>query len=195
MLHFSAGSAGRKIESPRMEVLYTGEDVERLGLKGRFELIRGEIVTLTPPGFEHGEVAANASFLIKGHSQRGGGRVVVESGVYTERNPDTVRGPDISYWRHHRLTGNPAGFVSIPPDLAVEVVSPNDTSQEIEQKVQEYLRAGVIRVWVLYPRTRTLHVFEPGGRCQVLQASEQLNDPELLPGFSCLVAEFFPSPE
>ncbi|MEW6282644.1 MAG: Uma2 family endonuclease, partial [Candidatus Eremiobacterota bacterium] len=172
--------------------LYTGEELLKLNLPGRFELGRGEIVPLTPPGFEHGEVAGNTAFCLKDHARRTGrGRVVVESGFYTERGPDTVRGPDVSYWSRERVPDSPTGFLDLPPDLAVEVVSPHDTSREVEEKVQEYLRAGVKRVWVLYPRSRTVHVFSSDGGCRVLQAADVLEDPELLPGFSCPVAELF----
>ncbi|MGE0494982.1 MAG: Uma2 family endonuclease [Vulcanimicrobiota bacterium] len=173
-----------------MKTLYTGEDFARLPLEGPYELVRGELRALTPPGFEHGEIASNVAFVLKSFTRRvGWGRVTVESGFYTRRAPDSVRGPDVALWADRE--GSPTGFSLTPPLVAVEVVSPKDASEEVEEKVQEYLAAGVLRVWILYPRTQTMHVYAPEGVCQVYGIDSAVEVDPLLPGFACQLGEFF----
>ncbi len=174
-----------------MKTLYTGEDLEKLNLPGRWELVRGELTELTPPGWEHGEVQVNVASLLRAHARACGGRVASESGIYTESNPDTVRGPDISYIRPGRLGKAPPGFSRVVPDLVVEVVSPHDSSAELESKVEEYLTAGTLRVWLVYPGTRTVYVHGPRKEIRKLTQEDVLTDPEILPGLACPVAEFF----
>lgn len=109
-------------------------------------------------------------------------------------DPDRVRKPDVSLVLRERLPAEQleVGFVSIPPDLAVEVVSPNDLAVEVERKVLEYLSAGVSLVWVAYPSARTIHVFRADGSSAVLRESDTLDARGLLPGFSVPVANLFP---
>lgn len=174
-----------------MKTLYTGEDLERLNIPGRWELVRGELIKLTPPGWEHGEVQINIGSVLRAYARSVGGRVASESGVYTEQQPDTVRGPDVSFIGPGRLAQAPVGFSTVVPDLVAEVVSPHDSSAELEAKVQEYLAAGVRRVWLAYPRTRSVYVHCPSKEVYRLNLQDTLTDPDVLPGFSCRVSEFF----
>src|SRR5436190_1407007 len=103
----------------------------------REELVRGEIVTTPPPGFAHGMYQINVGALLHNYVRRHKlGRVVVESGVVTEREPDTVRGPDVSYWSKEilPLDETPSGYPDVPADLCVEVLSPKDAPAKTEQK-------------------------------------------------------------
>ncbi|MBI3928402.1 MAG: Uma2 family endonuclease [Armatimonadetes bacterium] len=175
------------------ETLHTGADLLRLSRPG-YELVRGRLVEVTPPGGEHGEIASNVVLVLKSYVRgRDIGKVVVESGFYLERDPDTVRAPDISFYSRGRIArdGLSRGYLEVPPDLAVEIVSPHDRSEDVEQRVHEFFSAGVRRVWVLYPRTRTLHVFQSEARVEVLDQESLLADPELLPGLEVRVADFF----
>lgn len=110
---------------------------------------------------------------------------------------DRVRKPDVSFIRAGRLPGDrPAkGFDRIAPDLVVEVVSPGDTAEEVREKVQEYLVAGVRLVWVVYPSTRTVAVHRPrsstAGSASDLSGDDVITGEEVLPGFTCPVREFF----
>ncbi|MEW6279798.1 MAG: Uma2 family endonuclease [Candidatus Eremiobacterota bacterium] len=176
-----------------MKTLYTGEDLLRLKQPGRWEVVRGELIELTPPGCEHGEIQVNVASLLKGYAKQVGGRVLTESGVYLERQPDTVRGPDVSFYSPGKLETVPTGFSCVVPDLVVEIISPGDSSQEVEGRLQEYLAAGVRRVWLLYPRTRTVYVHGQGRQVYRCDERDTLVDEEVLPGFSCRVAEFFDS--
>lgn len=172
----------------------TGDDLLRLGKNRLCELVKGEFVDLTPPGEEHGEVAVNTAMLLADHTRRGKlGKVVVESGFFTARDPDTVRGPDVSFFRAESIgaEGLPQGYAVIAPDLAVEVVSPSDTSEEMEARAQELLASGVKQVWLVFPRTRTVHQCDPSGHVRVLKAEEMLSGGDVVPGFSCHVSELF----
>jgi Uma2 family endonuclease len=108
--------------------------------------------------------------------------------------PNLVRKPDVSFVRRGRFPGDklPAGNAKIAPDLVVEVVSPNDTYYEVEQKVREYLRAKVPLVWVINPHTRTVRVHRPGGSLTDLEEDQELTGENVVPGFRCRVGDLFP---
>jgi Uma2 family endonuclease len=109
------------------------------------ELIRGEVIKTTPTGAEHGEIAAALSTMLRLWAKHGqGGYVGVEAGYILHRNPDVVRGADVSYVRPERIPpeGRSKAFWSIPPDLAVEVISPSETISEVRDKIRDYLTAG-----------------------------------------------------
>jgi Uma2 family endonuclease len=110
----------------------------------RYELVRGRVVREPPPGGQHGSVAATlAHLLLEFVAARGLGEVRVESGYVLARGPDTVRGPDVSFVRRERLgTGATAGWPHVPPDLAVEILSPSDRAGKVRDRVQDYLTAG-----------------------------------------------------
>ena len=111
-------------------------------------------------------------------------------------DPNRVRFPDGSFIRSGRLPHDapPRGHVRIVPDLVIEVVSPNDLAWEVELKVTEYLQAGVPLLWVFYPDTRTVWVYRASGETTHLRVGETLSGEEVLPGFTCPVAEVFPRP-
>lgn len=170
-----------------VDTLITGEQLLQMGED--FELVRGVLVPMTPPGAEHGEIQTCTATVLKIYARQVGGRVMTESGIYTEENPDSVRGPDVLYYAPGRLEGRQRGYLRVPPDLVVEIISPEDRSAEIEAKVAEYLARGIKRVWVLDPDTRNIYIHGQGVR--KLPCDERLTDPEVLPGFSCLVEELF----
>ena len=112
--------------------------------------------------------------------------------------PRQVRRADVSFIRRERYSLEEIardGFTTIPPDLAVEVVSPNDlASKDVEEKVEEYLRAGVKLVWVVYPETRTVYVIRGDGTGYRLRSQDELSGEDVIPGFRCRVADLFPGP-
>jgi len=109
-------------------------------------------------------------------------------------HPRKVRKPDISLIHPERLSAEQLeeGFLTLPPDLAVEVVSPNDLAYEIEEKVREYLEAGVRLVWVVYPPTRTVHIRRGDGTIAVAASTNDLEGEGVVPGFRCRVGDLFP---
>jgi Uma2 family endonuclease len=111
-------------------------------------------------------------------------------------DPKKVRKADVSFIRIERLSPGqePQGHCRIPPDLAVEVVSPNDLYSEVEAKVGEYLGAGVRLVWVIDPPTRSVRVHRANGTVADLEEEDELSGEEVIPGFRCRVGELFAAP-
>jgi len=108
------------------------------------------------------------------------------------RFPKKVRRPDASYVRANRLEEIPEGAMLIAPDLAVEVISPNDTYYEVAAKVDEYLDAGVKLVWLINPQNRSLEIIDSQGTRQRLNANDELTGDDVLPGFRCAIRNLFP---
>ncbi|HWE92999.1 MAG TPA: Uma2 family endonuclease [Tepidisphaeraceae bacterium] len=108
-------------------------------------------------------------------------------------SPNTVRFPDVSVVRtsRDREAGDDPGYMPIPADLAVEVLSPNDRIFDVDDKVASYLKAGFGVVWVVNPRWRHVHIYRPDGTVQLLSDREEITGGAALPGFRCRVAEFF----
>ena len=123
----------------------------------RQELIRGEVVTMSLPGGRHGKVAGKILRLAGNHVEALGlgDTYAAETGFIVERDPDTVRGADVGFVRAERLTRitKPEKYIPFAPDLAVEVLSPNDRDDEVEEKVRLWLKAGCLLVWVVTPRS------------------------------------------
>ena len=158
------------------------------------ELVRGEVIETMPPGGRHGEIAASLATLLRLWTQQtAGGYVGVEAGYILAHNPDTVRGPDVSYVRAERIPegGVPEAFWELAPDLAVEVVSPNETAEDVREKVLDFLRAGTPLVWTIYPRTNEVIVHTPDGLARTYGPGDTIEFPDLLPQFTCQVAELF----
>ena len=164
---------------------------------GRYELVDGEVVELSPVNDEHSGIAINIGTAFNNYSRRRGfGQAGVEAGYIVLSGPDTVRGPDVSFRlvpRNRRRQS--AGFLSGAPDIAVEVLSPSNTATEIERKVREYLAAGAQRVWVAYPATggaaRRVVIHRPDGASVAYTGDDVITDEELPPSFSLPLAEIF----
>ncbi|MFO0974190.1 MAG: Uma2 family endonuclease [Phycisphaerae bacterium] len=159
------------------------------------ELVRGEVIRLSPGELSHSGSSGNAYFLIQTWAKSSGrGRAFTnETGLVTTRAPDTVRGADVAYFSYQRLPKKrtPRGFSTIPPELVVEVVGKGQGWSDMVEKAGEYLRMGVDRVWVLDPRKRSLHVFSAGAEPVRLSGRDLVRDAAILPGFSARVAAFF----
>ena len=166
-----------------------------MGLNQRHELVKGELRRMAPSGFEHGVIIVRLTRLLGNFvDQHKLGYVAgAETGYTVERNPDTVRGADVSFVAAARV---PPGaltkkFWEGAPDLAVEVVSPDDRVRDVEQKVHEYLHAGARLLWVVSPTLRTVTVYRPGANPIVLRESDELSGEDVVPGFRCGVAQLF----
>ena len=160
---------------------------------GRYELVKGEVIELSPVNEEHSGIAGHIVTAFNNYSrQRDFGQAGVEAGYILLSGPDTVRGPDV-YFRlvPRNARRQSVGFLAGAPDIAVEVVSPSNTAAEIERKVAEYLAAGSQRVWVAYPASRSVIVHRAGGTTITYTADDVITDEELLPGFSLPLAEIF----
>jgi Uma2 family endonuclease len=177
--------------------LLTAEEFMAADLgEGTFELVRGEVVEMPPPLPEHGRVCGRAFFVLETYGrQTGSGYALTnDSAVLTERGPDTVRGPDVCFYSHTRWPESQVGqsLPPVPPDLAVEVVSPRNRPGEMRKKIQEYLEVGVSLVWVIDPPRRRVAAYRPGDLFPVFsEEGDVLESIPELPGFRCLVADFF----
>lgn len=161
----------------------------------RHELVDGILYEMEPPGAQHGWVASQIGDLLKRHVAAEGLGVVFTSevGFHLASDPDTVRGPDVSFIARERVeqSGIPAGYWPGPPDLAVEVVSPNDRRSKVEGKALDWLAAGTRVVVVLDPPLRTATVYRARDDIRVLTADERLGLGDVVPGWSARVSEFF----
>jgi Uma2 family endonuclease len=161
----------------------------------RYELVKGELRRMPPAGSEHGVVSVNITVVIALFVKTHGLGVVfgAETGFKIASDPDTVRAPDLAFVRRERIPaeGIPRTFWPGAPDLAVEVISPGDTYTEVEEKVHDWLDAGTRMVLVLNPRTRTVSVYTSYTTVVRLTEADTLDGGEVLPGFTCRVAELF----
>jgi Uma2 family endonuclease len=161
----------------------------------RHELVRGEVLTMSLPGGEHGEVAGEIFRLIANHVRPAklGKTYAAETGFLIDRDPDTVRGADVGFVRAERLVQitNPKKHVPFAPDLAVEVLSPNDRTDAVEEKVEEWLAAGSSVVWTVDPAAKTVTVHRSGAKPITLTEDQDIDGGDVLPGFVCRVGLFF----
>ena len=176
--------------------LLTANDLLRMhGAGVRGELIRGEFHELMSAGREHGQLVMKLGWLIQNFTiQRRLGRIYgSDSGVLLERDPDTVREPDIGFVSADRDRGDERviGYDEQVPDLAVEIASPSDSRREIREKALMWKRYGARIAWAVYPDTRTVDVYGEDGFVITLAENDVLDGGEVLPGFSCAVSEIF----
>jgi Uma2 family endonuclease len=161
---------------------------------GRCELVRGRLIMMTPAGFRHGRVAASLTAALEDFVSKGGLGVVTaaETGFQIERDPDTVRAPDVAFLRAERVPAEePAGFFPGAPDLAVEFLSPDDRASEVNAEVEQWLDAGCGAVWVVDPQNRTVTVHHSADRLEVLRSRDVLAGGSVLPGFSLPLEKIF----
>jgi len=161
---------------------------------GFYELVRGEVIELPPPIKIHGLVASHAARLLWAYCiARNFGYVTSnDSGVILERDPDTVRGPDVAVYEDAASFDElHPKYGEVPPVLAVEVLSPSDRPNKVTAKVNDYLRNGVKLVWVIDPDERTVAVHALNLMPQIFCADGELTGGEVLPGLGCRVADLF----
>ena len=160
----------------------------------RYELIRGVLVELMPAGIPHGIVLIRIAHLLFAWVEAHGNYGVVlggDVGFWLERDPDTVRAPDVAWIAPGRLPDDAQGFGSLAPDLAVEVKSPSNSRRELAEKASMWLNFGSREVWVADPETATIIVHRPGAGPTTLGEDDTLDGGDLLPGFTAPVGYFF----
>jgi Uma2 family endonuclease len=178
-----------------LETITTAQQLLDAPDLGRCELIRGELILMSPTGFNHGwyehEIARILGNFVT--PRKLGSIVTGDVGFHIERDPDTVRAPDVAFVRADRIpSGGMPGFFPGAPDLAVEILSPGDRATEVQAKVDAWLTAGCRLVWVVDPQNRILHSHLPGsGTVSEFTEKDTLTAEELLPGFSLPLAELF----
>ncbi|MGH7482286.1 MAG: Uma2 family endonuclease [Longimicrobiales bacterium] len=174
----------------------TVEEFERLPEEDlyRVELVRGVLVREPRPAAYHGWVQVGLGGALLNHVREHGlGFVFTDIGVILEREPDTVRGPDIAFVVADRLPGGPPkkGFLEFAPDLCVEIVSPSNRLTEIQAKVFEYLDAGTRLCWIVNPEPRTVTSYRSRTDVGLADATGEIDGDDVVPGFRLAVAELF----
>ena len=176
--------------------LLTADELLRLSSQGvRGELIRGVLCKTMSVGQEHGEIVVKLIIQLGNFIQtsRLGRLVASDSGVWLERNPDTVREPDIAFFSAEKVPPGVrvTGYSETVPDLVVEVHSPSDSMREVHDKARMWLSYGVRLVWVVHPDTRTIDVHHQEHRVSTLTETDALDGADVLPSFSCAVSDLF----
>ena len=195
----------RRVKSPRRAVrgapqparkLVTAEELLRMPDDGfRYELIRGELIRMTPAGHQHGRLVVNVTTPLDQHVRQHHLGVVygAETGFQLASDPDVVRAPDAAFVRRERAAevGDVEGYWPGAPDLAVEVISPGDLYTEVEDKVLAWLAAGARMVVVINPRTRTATVYRSRTDVTVLGEEDGLDGGDVVPGWMMPVRDLF----
>lgn len=161
----------------------------------RCELVKGELRRMPPSGSEHGFVVVNLTVRVGGHVQVNqlGVCFGAETGFVLAVEPDTVRAPDLAFVRRERVPaeGVTKKFWPGAPDLAVEVLSPDDRPRQVAEKIKMWLETGALMVWAVDPRRRTVTGHRPAQDPLTLTESDELEGYEVVQGFRCKVSELF----
>lgn len=191
----AACAAGLYSGMARMfNALLTADDFAALPESPRYrrELVRGQLVREPRPNAEHGQVVVNLTGALLEQQRLGHGKLVLEAGFRLAESPPTVRGPDLAFITASRVPSSvPIGFWTIPPDLAVEVVSAANSASEIQQKILDYFQARVRLVWVIDPRTRSVTVYRSLSDARVLTEADTLQGDPVLPTLAIQVQQLF----
>jgi Uma2 family endonuclease len=174
----------------------TADELLRMDGDGwRRELVEGRLRVMEPAGFEHGRVALRIGRLLDAHVEATGSGVSVgaETGFVLARDPDTVRAPDAAFVAKARANavGTTARYWPGAPDLAVEVVSPDDSAREVKEKAQAWLAAGTVAVLVLDPAKQTATIYRSHTDARVQTGSDTLDLSDAVPDFKPALSRVF----
>ncbi len=176
--------------------LATIEDVAALPDDGcRYDLIRGKLIRMSPAGGRYSEIAGTIAWLV-GNAvlpERLGRVYTAEPGFVLARGPDVLLSPDVAFVSTDRMPPDEEriSFMELPPDLAVEVLSPSESLRATREKVDAYLEGGVRAVWVVDPVRRSVTVHMAEGDVEILSEDDTLDGGDVLPGFSVSVSQIF----
>jgi Uma2 family endonuclease len=177
----------------------TAEEFLKMDLgEEAFELVEGELKPVSIGNRLHAMVCSRINRILGNYGERTGIGYALcnDFGVLVARDPDTLRGADVAFYSHGRLSEKSAAedIPTIPPDLVVEVVSPGNTAADLLKEIYEYLNIGVGMVWIVHPVRRTLTIYRAGDAATpvVLREDDAIANLEELPGFEAKTAEFFP---
>jgi len=184
------------------EKLYSAEELWELSHAPendarRFELSEGVLIEMSPAGGKHGTFASKLDRRVGNHIEDNnlGETTAAETGFLLFKNPngkDIVRAPDVGFVAVARIPpgGLPDGYVPFAPDLAIEVVSPNDDAEDLELKISQYLKYGTRQVWVFYPKLKRVVVHTPTGSYPI-DVDGVLDGGDVLPGFTLVLKDLF----
>jgi Uma2 family endonuclease len=175
------------------ERLYTAEELLALPRDNkRYELVEGKLIEMSPTGKPHGRLTVRIGGLLDAHAEKYdlGQAYGAETGFQVAENPDTVYGIDVAFVSKARAQKG-EGYFKGAPDLAVEVVSPGNSKEEIHKKIVNYFGTGCRLVWVFYSKSRAVYVYTSPNEIKVLNAEDVLDGGDVLPGFSVKLTDIF----
>ncbi len=186
-------SAHSAMAGPVFDHLLTGEEFFDLGDIGPCELVDGTIVGMTPTGAIHGKIEVRLARLIDEHVEKSGVGWVLsgEVGIVTKRNPDRVRGADVAFISREQAPDIPDGFLTIAPELVVEIVSPNDRWKDIREKIDEYFAIEVKQVWIVEPQPQQILAYTSPTEAVCYRTGEKLTAAHGLSGLEIAVDRIF----
>ena len=161
----------------------------------RAELVQGTLVVREPGGYTHGIVTSRLIARLNAYLEQNpvGQLLTAKTGFTLSRSPDTVRAPDIAFFKSARVPDPPpTGFPELAPDLVVDVLVPNERPKEILIKITDWLRAGTDIVWVFEPQRSVARIYRREGTEELIAQDGAITGEEMLPGFSCLLRDIFP---
>ncbi len=176
------------------ERLMTGEELALHPELEPCELVNGRVVPMAPAGPIHGSLELRLGAKLLAYADESGRGVAMggEVGIYTSRDPDTVRGADALFISHERYGRWGRGaFLDVAPELVVEILSPEDRPGEVTAKIREYLAVGVDRVWLVDRRRRQVRIYRSPEQVEILEIGDTLRDDDVLPGFALPLSELF----
>ncbi|MBX3425147.1 MAG: Uma2 family endonuclease [Pirellulales bacterium] len=176
--------------------LVTAEELlERYASQQRCELIAGEVVVMSPAGHNHGFVVSNIHIAFGGYARSGrlGRTFGAETGFLVERDPDTVRAPDLAFIAKENLPQRipESAFWPGAPDFVVEVLSPEDRTAAVDKKIRTWLASGTRLVWVVDPELETVTIYRSPTDVSILARDGRIAGRDSIAGFECNVSEFF----
>jgi Uma2 family endonuclease len=181
-------------ETAQPEQLITGEALYKMGDIGPSELVQGRIVHLMPTGHLHGFIEVNIGRILGNYVyEHKLGRILGgEVGIYTGRNPDTVRAADVAFISTERFAQVQSNsYLDIAPELIVEVLSPDDGWSTVNQKLEEYFNIEVKLVWLVDPQRECVHVYTSLTTVEILGLDDTLTGGKVLPEFAVTIEEIF----
>ena len=161
---------------------------------GRYELVNGEVRNIGNSGMEHGYIASVLNFWLTSHILAHKLGVSCDSSTAFTLKSGNKRSPDFAFVAKERLTGMkrlPKGYFQGAPDLAVEVISPSNTFEELHEKLVEYFDNGCRLVWVINPDEQSVLVYRQPQPDKLLKITDAIDGEDVLPGFSLPVADLF----
>ncbi len=176
------------------KTLLTADELEKMPDDDsvQIELDEGELITMRPAGAEHGDSETDIIVIIGSYVRKHRLGRLYPGDTGFRLSPDIVRVPDVALVRQNRLPlVRRKGFIDGPPDLAVEIFSPSDSVRQLMRKVKQYFAAGCHTVWIVYPEAKEVQILEAARTDRLHTGDEMIEAPELLPGFSARISEFF----
>jgi Uma2 family endonuclease len=173
----------------------TGDELARTPNLGRCELVEGRVVSMSPTGFLHGDIELRFGVALRAfvEPRRLGHVLVGEVGIFTRRDPDTVRGADVLFISNERFAHKTPGraFLDVAPELVVEVLSPDDRPGEVMHKLGEYFEAGVKLVWLADPDQRVVISYRSLTDVRRFTREDTLPGDDVLPGLEIALRAIF----